>query len=185
MAAEKPDPSVVRQAIDTYLRLAYDGQPPPVNVRSQLAILESWGGDFWTAPVFVTDTQKPPTRYNMRLGNKHYPHMKLVVQLSPNEDQWLFRADAHDRHCCPPANSPEYQDFCSLMERNQKVVEQVEAAWAAQGLPTFKTYLRQDLERRGRAVPDARGTSGTTPPPGAPPPPGTLPSGPPVTQSFA
>jgi hypothetical protein len=34
------------------------------------------------------------------------------------------------------------------MERNQRVVESVEGAWAESGVPTFKTYLREDLERR-------------------------------------
>ena len=42
---------------------------------------------------------------------------------------------------------------------NQAVAEAVEAAWEAQGLPTFKKYLRDDLERRkaalGSAPPDA------------------------------
>ena len=152
MSAPKPDPQRVRQAIDTYVRLAYDG-PPPVNVRSLLSILSAWGGDFYDCPIFVTDLNKPPTRYSARLGNRHYPHMKLVLQLAPNGDQWLFRADAHDRHCCPPQSSPEYNDFCSLIQKNQGVVEQIEAAWAEQGLPTFKTYLREDLIRRARAAP--------------------------------
>jgi hypothetical protein len=34
------------------------------------------------------------------------------------------------------------------MERNQRVSEKIETAWADQGLPTFKTYLREDLARR-------------------------------------
>jgi hypothetical protein len=34
------------------------------------------------------------------------------------------------------------------MEKNQKVVESVERAWAEGGVPTFKTYLREDLARR-------------------------------------
>jgi hypothetical protein len=35
-----------------------------------------------------------------------------------------------------------------LREKNQKVVEAVESAWAAAGIPTFKTYLQADLNRR-------------------------------------
>ena len=148
MAVAKPDPSRTKKAIDIYLGIAYDGEPPPLNVRSMLTTLENWGGDFYTCPVWSGDLVKPPSRYSARLGNAHYPHMKLVIQMSPNNEQWLFRADAHDKHICPPVDSPDYAAFCKLIEKNQKIVEKIEAAWAAEGLPTFKTYLREDLARR-------------------------------------
>ena len=152
MPAPTPDPSQVMQAIDIYLRNAY-GDEPPVTVRSQLAVLKSWGGPFFRAPVFVADTQGPngSTRYSMRLGNRHYPHMKLRIEPSPDESRYLFRCDSHDRHVCPPETSPEHGAFRDLMEKNQKVVETVEGAWADRGVPTFKSYLREDLERRRRA----------------------------------
>ena len=149
MPAPTPDSAQVIQAIDVYLRNAY-GDEPPVTVRSQLAVLKSWGGPFFRAPVFVADAQGPGggTRYSMRLGNRHYPHMKLRIEPSPDESRYLFRCDSHDRHVCPPETSPEHGAFKALMEKNQQVVEAVEAAWAAEGVPTFKTYLREDLERR-------------------------------------
>lgn len=153
MAASKPDPSRTKQAIEIYLRIAYDGQPPPLNVRSMLTTLENWGGDYYACPVWSADIVKPPSRYSARLGNMYYPHMKLVLQMSPNDEQWLFRADAHDKHICPPVESPDYGAFCQLIEKNQKLVEKIESAWAAEGLPTFKTYLREDLARRAAVSP--------------------------------
>ena len=42
MPAPTPEPAQVLQAIDVYLRNAY-GAEPPVTVRSQLAVLKSWG----------------------------------------------------------------------------------------------------------------------------------------------
>lgn len=152
MAPPRPDPDRVRQAISIYLAVAYEGAPPPVTVRSLLAVLRSWGGEFYDCPIFAPDAATPPTRYSSRLGNPHYPHMKLVIQLSPHEDAWLFRADSHDKHCLPPPTSPEYHDFVALMEKNQKLVEKIEAAWADSGIPTFKAYLREDLARRARAA---------------------------------
>ena len=142
-----PDPSQVMQAIDIYLRHAY-GDEPPVTVRSQLAVLKNWGGPFFRAPVFVSEDQAQGKRYSMRLGNRHYPHMKLRIEPSPDGSRYLFRCDSHDRHVCPPETSPEHKAFRDLMEKNQQVVEGVEAAWAAEGVPTFKTYLREDLARR-------------------------------------
>ena len=144
MAAAEPAPEQIRKAIEMFLDIAYEGATPPLVVQSQLATLNAWKGAFLAAPVFA----KLPGRYSMRLGNKYYPHMKLVMEPSPDQKQWLFRADTHDRHCCPPPDAPEYGEFCKLMERNQRVSEKIETAWADQGLPTFKTYLREDLARR-------------------------------------
>ena len=147
MPNPEPDPSVVISAVETYLKLAYDG-PPPLVVQSQLRMMRSAGANLYKSSVVTRDLANPPTRYAMRLGNRHYPHMKLSIELAPDDQTWLFRADTHDRHVCPPANSPEYGQFVGLMENNQKLSQAIEAAWAAQGLPTFKTYLREDLARR-------------------------------------
>jgi hypothetical protein len=38
-----------------------------------------------------------------------------------------------------------------MMEQNLELATKIEAALAAQGLPTFKTYLQQDLARRQAA----------------------------------
>ena len=148
MAAAKPDAARVMRAIEIYLELAYAEQTPPVTVRSLVSTLKAWGGDFFEAPVFATDAHEPPTRYSIRLGNPFYPHMKMVFQLSPDDQQFLFRVDTHDKHCCPPSTTPEYTAFCELMERNQRQAEEIESAWAEAGVPTFKTYLREDLARR-------------------------------------
>jgi hypothetical protein len=147
MAAAKPERDDVLRALDIYVDSAY-GESVPLSVKSQLSILRTWGGQFFAAPVFVPDTQTPPKRYAIRLGNRNYPHMKLVIELSPDASRWLFRVDAHDRHVCPPQNTPEHADFRRLMESNQKLVEQIETEWAKQGLPTFKTFLKEDLKRR-------------------------------------
>ena len=115
---------------------------------SQLAVLKTWGGPFFRAPVFVSDEQPGGTRYSMRLGNRHYPHMKLVIDRSPDGHGHLLRADTHDSHCRPAPGSRDYQAFCQLMDRNREVAERIESAWDAQGIPTFKAYLRDDLARR-------------------------------------
>jgi len=151
MAAAKPDSSQVSRAIEIYLAHAYGEATPPVTVRSLVSTLRSWGGNFFEAPVFATDSHDPPTRYSIRLGNVYYPHMKLVFQLSPDDQQFLFRVDTHDKHCCPPGSAPEYNAFCDLMEKNQRQAEEIESAWAEAGLPTFKTYLREDLAKRQAA----------------------------------
>jgi hypothetical protein len=147
-SAPLPDPELVWKAIDTYLGLAYAGGDQPLAVQTALAALDASAVPFYENPALVPDLHKPPTRYSLRLGNRHYPHMKLSLELSPDDSVWLFRVDAHDKHACPSPKAPEYSAFCQLMMENQELVGRIESAWAEQGLATFKTYLRDDLARR-------------------------------------
>jgi hypothetical protein len=132
-----------------YLRVAYDGHEPPL-VRAQLAGLRARPAErFYDSPLlWREDKEDPPGRLALRLGNRHYPHMRLMIERSPDRSRFLFRVDTHDRHICPPSTSPEFPAFAEMMEKNQRLSEQIEAAWAAAGIPTFKTYLREDLARR-------------------------------------
>jgi len=151
MAAQLPSEEQVHQAIDVYLKTAYEGDLP-LRVRSQLKVLDAWHGKFYNCSVFVSDQKQPPERYYIRFGNKQYPHMKLSVELLPNGDRYVYRVDTHDRHCCPAPDAREYNEFRQLMESNQKLAEKIEAAWDEAGLPTFKGYLREDLKKRQAAM---------------------------------
>jgi len=131
-----------------YMADAYNGQPPPATVRSMIALLRAWVGPLINAPPFVKGGDAKRPKYSLRLGNHVYPHMKLVVEPGPNNGRYLFKADTHDRHVCPPADSPEFAEFRSLMDENQRLSQRIEDDWGAQGLPTFKAMLREDLARR-------------------------------------
>src|SRR5262249_37981872 len=135
-----PTPQVWK-AIEVYLAQAYGGKAPPSTVRTRLETLRSLASpeDLFTCAAFEHDVQPPPNKLSLRLGNQFYPHMKLTIERAPNGQGFLFRADSHDRHCCPPPGSREYGAFCQLMENNQKVSQAIEAQWAKEGLPTFKT----------------------------------------------
>src|SRR5439155_6950427 len=161
MPDANPDAAVVQQAIDVYMRNAYGDAEPPVVVRSMLATLRGYAGDFFKAPTFVKDDAKKPTKYTLRLGNRAYPHMKLVYELGPDQQTFLLRADAHDAHCCPPAGTPEHEAYRALMVTNQEIVSAIENAWAEANLPTFKTFLKVDLaKRRERAAAEAGAATG-------------------------
>ncbi|MGB7157920.1 MAG: hypothetical protein WBD40_07625 [Tepidisphaeraceae bacterium] len=148
MSDERPDPDQVWKAIDVYMADAYANQQPPATVRSLIALLKAWVGPLLNAPPFVKGGDATRPRYSLRLGNHVYPHMKLVVEPGPNSGRYLFKADTHDRHVCPPQESPEFVDFRKLMDENQRLSERIETDWSAQGLPTFKAMLREDLARR-------------------------------------
>lgn len=159
MLAQKLPPEQVWRAIDLYLAHAYSG-PLPSPVRAKLDTLRSLSAeDFYESPIFERDAPQPPkspNKLSLRLGNKFYPHMKLTIERSPDKHGFLFRADTHDEHCCPAPGTRDHAAFRKLMEVNQQVAQMIEAEWAKEGLPTFKTYLRDDLARRVKEARQAR-----------------------------
>jgi hypothetical protein len=151
MAAQRPGSSQVWQAIDTYLRHAYDpAKPLPATVQARIDVLRSACGELVSSPAFEKDPAAPDGRFSLRLGNRRFPHMKLVVDCRTGE-RGFFRADAHDAHCRPKEGSREMAAYQDLVDYNRAVTAAIEAAWADEGLPTFKTFLREDLAKRAAA----------------------------------
>lgn len=158
MSWSRPAVAMVWEAIDAYVRVAYGGKPAPSAVQQRLDTLRALPpDDLFAGPVLEADDKAAPTRYALRLGNPFYPHMKLVIERSPDGRGFLFRADTHDRHIRPAPGSRDYKAFCQLMEMNQRLSEQIDAEWAKRGVPTFKEYLRHDLARRTAAASAAGG----------------------------
>jgi hypothetical protein len=140
--------AVTLKAIDIYLAHAYPAEPPSP-VRAKVETLRALPPEaFYESPAFERHSQTTPAKLSLRLGNKLYPHMKLTIERAPDHTAFLFRADTHDSHCCPAPGSREHGSFCELMNLNQKIAQAIETAWAADHLPTFKTFLRDDLARR-------------------------------------
>jgi len=145
---EKPDPPVVLRAIEIYVGIAY-GANPPRGVSAYAERLRSLPrAEFYASPCFEATPEADPTRFSLRLGNRHYQHMKLVVERAPAGRGFLFRVDTHDLHACPDPTAPDYGDFRRLMAVNRSLGQEIEAAWAREGMPTFKSFLKSDLERR-------------------------------------
>ncbi len=148
MPWEKPPPSVVWHAINAYLKVAYDGAPPPA-VGSRLAILKSSVDEgFYQCEAFERDSKLKPSLFALRLGNRFYLHAKLVIERAPDGHGAQFRADSHDGHCSPDPSSPDYPGFQALLEQNQRIALAIETSWAEQGLPTFRHSFRQAVKLR-------------------------------------
>ena len=158
MAWQKPEPAVVWRAVTTYLVACYGGTPGPTGmpastpsaIKARLdSLRHAPAEEFYASPVFERDASNAaPAKFSLRLGNRHYPHMKLVIERAPDGRGYLVRADTHDAHVRPAPGSRDYAVFMQLMELNREVAERVEAAWEEQGIPTFKSFLRDDLARR-------------------------------------
>jgi hypothetical protein len=144
---------VLREAARIYLALAYPEDHLPEAVRKRL----EWPPEADA----VTLLAKPPFErtgknrssgaiiYALRLGNAHYPHMKLQIQPWPNQAGFMLSVNTHDQVLALDPNSNDMPAFRLLQAENQKLKEAIEQAWDDAGLPTFLRYLRDYIGQRG------------------------------------
>jgi hypothetical protein len=148
MGWQLPHPDEFWRAVDIYVAAAYEGSCP-ATVRARIESLRAAPCEsFYQSAQLEPTPKQQPVKLSLRLGNRWYPHMKLVVELAPDQQTSLFRADTHDRHIQVSPESREYAAFCEMMGKNQSLATRIESDWEAGGIATFKSFLRRDLARR-------------------------------------
>lgn len=144
---------IFQQAMDLYIHEAYPAGTP-ADVKKRMEMVRAAAREVVPLEALERDTANSSAGYALRLGQPLYPHMKLIVEPVPGGvascagQDFLLRVDAHDRHLHAPAGSPDEAWLAKVRQSNQELVEKIEAAWAAAGLPTFKEFLRRQLEAR-------------------------------------
>jgi len=137
----------LRRAIGIYLQIVYPaGAVPPV-VQQRIEPVNAVPEEELVAEAVFEVMQNDPRLLALRLGQPMYPHMKLVIEPNPSGG-YLLRADAHDTHLHAPPGSPDEKFLTMIRAANKELTEKIETAWVAQGLPTFRQYLREQLEKR-------------------------------------
>ena len=146
---------VLRRAVEVYLGIAYEACTPSETVRRRLDWpAEADASTLLTKPPFERVGKGGPGAqpiYALRLGNVHYPHMKLQIQPWPNATGFLLSVNTHDQVLSLDPNSADASAFRALQSENQRLKEAIEQAWDQEGLPTFLRYLRDYIESRGDA----------------------------------
>ncbi len=149
---------LLRKAVDTYLAIAYPTGEIPEIVRRRLNWPAGVGPEeLFTKPPFERAGKMPGHQspiYALRLGNEHYPHMKLQIQPWPNEAGFMLSVNTHDQVAGLDAGAADAQAFRDLQAENQRLKEEIEQAWDDAGLPTFLAYLRQYIQRRAQDAVD-------------------------------
>ena len=145
----------LRRAVAIYVALAYPQGEIPEPVQRRLARLNRQDG--WlnlNGPPFEPSgpTGSEWSVFSIRLGNEHYPHMKLQVQAWPTEAGFMVSVNTHDQVFAPQPGSQEAERFRRLQADNLRMKTQIEMAWDEGGLPTFLRYLRDYIEEAGRAA---------------------------------
>lgn len=144
-----PAAGQLKRAIGIYLSLAYPaGNLPQVVHQRQKPILAA-SDDMPVMPEWFEVTNcEEGIMYRLRLGQEKYPHMKISLMPSPDGSGYLYFADAHDSHLHAPMDSPDYPLLVSLRKSNSALASAIEKAWTADGLPTFRGFLRDSLDAR-------------------------------------
>jgi hypothetical protein len=139
-------------AVAIYLELAYSSGVVPEVVRRRLKWREDCAADeLLSGPPFECAGKAPGRQtsiYALRLGNSHYPHMKLQIQPWPNDAGFMLSVNTHDQVAGVNLSEVDAQAFRDLQAENQHLKEAIEQAWDEAGLPTFLRYLRDYIESR-------------------------------------
>jgi CheY-like chemotaxis protein len=131
----------VRRAVELYLQQAYPpgsarfGDPPDLDGAASVPeILERF-------EVPPSEQARDLKRYALRLGNLHYPFMKLVIQEYLVDGEFFFSVDTHDDLDVRPT-APDYGRWQEVKRENRRLKESIEHAWRAAGLPTLEDLAR-------------------------------------------
>jgi hypothetical protein len=137
-----PAPTELWRAIDAYLAVAYEGAPPSPVAERLVKVRGMPASQLYDCDAF----ERADDRYALRLGNRFYAHMKLVVEAAPS-GRPLFRTDTHDRHVLDLVGAGD-AGLQELVARNEAIARAIEDSWTALGLPTTRDYWRQEMARR-------------------------------------
>src|SRR5262249_1087270 len=140
--------ALLREACRIFLAHAYpEGEatiPAPRRVYLHLEDeLESWLAPPLCQPFHMDDGV---CGYAWRLGCRHFPHLKLRATNQDHGESWVFSVDTHDAVRLEP-NHPDAAHWAQLQQANQQLKEEIEQAWEAAGLLTFRGLLRRDLDK--------------------------------------
>ncbi len=83
----------------------------------------------------------PCNRYSLRLGNRNYPFMKLLLQEHLVPGEFFFAVDTHDQLEIKP-DYPDYEAWHALRKFNRELKQRIEAGFAAAGLDTCAVVRR-------------------------------------------
>jgi len=100
----------------------------------------------------------PCVRYSLRLGNRNYPFMKLVLQEDLIAGEFFFAVNTHDQMDIR-SDCSDYESWMAVRRFNHELKLQIEDAFAKDGFDTAASVRRAVQQRAaGTAVDGCRGT---------------------------
>lgn len=137
---------IVERAVSIYQDLAYGAARPK---RPAAAVADGGEGPLGR---FCRDKADPVAghvcqRFSMRLGNRNYPFMKLLLQEHLVEDEFFFAVDTHDQMEIG-ANFPDHDQWQAVRSFNSDLKQRIEEKFEKAGLDTAAVVRRQICEAR-------------------------------------
>lgn len=138
MRLESIDVDLIRKAVGTFLEEAW----------GDLAS-SHWPGkvDFASADAsgvlsgFSDERRRGCMRkYTLRLGNRRYPFMKVVLQELLFRDVFFFSVDTHDELDIKET-TPDYSEWLDIRKFNADLKRRVERRWRDEDVPTLGDVL--------------------------------------------
>jgi two-component system phosphate regulon response regulator PhoB len=150
--------SLTEQMVDTavsiYQDLAYGSVVP--KKRAQPA----GDGDGVLGMFHKEHVEKVPgytcSRYSMRLGNRNYPFMKLLLQEHLIAGEFFFAVDTHDQMEIGP-EFPDYEQWMAVRKFNDALKRRIEESFEHAGLDTAAVVRRLIVESCGDQGKPCRG----------------------------
>jgi len=144
------DSEILLRAIEVYLASAYPSGEISEAMRRRASMAWSPGGVALLADerferVPADAAVQEAMRFNLRLGNERYPHMKLGIDRVSGSEHFVLMVDTHDKHFAKMVQQAEQADYKALLDHNDALKRSIERAWTEAGLPTFENYLRHYL----------------------------------------
>ena len=84
-------------------------------------------------------------RYSMRLGNRNYPFMKLLLQEHLIAGEFFFAVDTHDQMEIGP-EFPDYEQWMAVRRFNCELKRRIEESFEQAGLDTAAVVRRHVIE---------------------------------------
>ncbi len=155
-------PETIRQAIAVFQEIAY-GTSGRARRTPDLAAMDGKDLDsvlaLFTRECVEPEPGHPCIRYSLRLGNRNYPFMKLVLQEHLVVGEFFFAVDTHDQMDIKP-DFPDYEAWMAVRRFNREMKQRIEQAFHDHGLDTA-SCLRRAVAARGDCEPAAAGCLGT------------------------
>lgn len=150
MRLEEFTPALLARVLEIYDRFAYpnrERRSPHAELSPQATPKELL--ELFT-PVETKEGEETTRGFVRRLGNEHYPFMKLLFQEHLFPGQYCFAVDTHDDQEIT-SDFPDYEAWIRLKKTNREIKREIEAAWDAAGIPTPR-LLREIARHRVRGA---------------------------------
>lgn len=151
--------AMVSRAIDAYLELAY-GAASKGRDRPDLALGPKTGGEavlgLFQRESIDGESGSALCRFTMRLGNRNYPFMKLLMQEHIVQGEFYFAVDTHDHLEIKP-DFPDYDAWQAVRRFNLEMKRKIESRFLELGLPTAATIRDLCSARSAERTPRGEG----------------------------